>query len=487
MRDLSRRQFVGLLAAAGVPASAGVRTLAYAGSATSHFQAEPVLYDSQGQPLLASDWDLEVVRRMRGLKSRIPQAGMDRLPRFLARSTAYLDRSAALGENMFRISFDLPRLCPAPGQFNQPLMRAYLETLWRMRARGLEPFLTLHHFTMPRYLVREGPDGAVETGAWENVGVMEYFRFALANLVRSLTDQALLREASQAAGVEPGVRDAVLSQGLVSYFMTFNEPAVTLFNGYLTGGVPPYKKNSPRLFLRVLDRMIEVHDLARALLRDGLRTPLQVGIGHNWQYFDGLFGGTAQAVQAWLTDRLERDGRHSDFLALHYYFRATSPLTGAAARARDWSDQPTFGDVYPAGILPVLRAMHSRYPAKPIFVSEFGFSDRHDRRRPYWMLETVLAVQEALRAGLPIQGLLTWSLVNNFEWDQGMAQKFGMFSEAELDQPLVPPSDRLATWEVWRAATAALRTPSPTALAQLQALRPRALAQYRQAGGRYGG
>jgi beta-glucosidase len=74
--------------------------------------------------------------------------------------------------------------------------------------------------------------------------------------------------------------------------------------------------------------------------------------------------------------------------------------------------------------------MHAKYPAKEIFVSEVGFSDKSDGRRPYWILDTARYIIEAKSKGIPIIGVLLWSLVNNFEWELGMSQKFGLFSEA---------------------------------------------------------
>ena len=131
----------------------------------------------------------------------------------------------------------------------------------------------------------------------------------------------------------------------------------------------------------------------------------------------------------------ERQGRHSDFLGIHYYFRWKGPLTSGERRRLDYSDQPSFGDVYPAGIRNVIAYVNSRYPAKPIFISEFGFSEECDLRRPYWILETVRHILEAKRAGMPIKGMLLWTLVSNFERQLGMSQKFGLFSEAELNVP----------------------------------------------------
>jgi beta-glucosidase len=471
-----------ILPAQGKP---GIR---YVGSATSHFQSEPILWDGEGRPVLASDWDVEVIRRVRGERSRIPAADVTNLPRFLARMEEYVGRSADLRENTYRFSLDFSRLCPSPGVFNESLMEQYLKTIIRIKLRGQEPFLTLHHFTMPRYLIETDRHGDISVGPWDHPKLAQSFRFYLQNVVRCLTDTKRLRTLLAAAGADSERAEAIMHEGLVQYFMTINEPAAIVFNGYVSGAGMPYKARNVFAVSRVLGRLAEAHDTARDLLRSGLRLQSRapwVCLGHNWQFFDGFIGTIAKDIQMQWTDRFERDGNRSDFLGLHYYFRRTIPLSGSASKRRDYSDQPQFGDIYPKGILEVLTTMHARYPKKTIWVSEIGFSDHDDRRRPLWLLETLRYIIEAKAQSIPIEGVLVWTLVNNFEWDLGMSQKFGFFSETELGAPPRRRPDALSSWEVWQACIAALTAPSPATLSHLQSFYERALVQYHRAGGKY--
>lgn len=460
----------------------------YVGSATSHFQAEPLLYDEHGKARVFSDWEYEVTRRLRGEHSGIPHAEMNDLPRFLLKKNEYLGRSATLSENMFRFSLDFARLCPKGGEFNEDLMADYLRVLALIKAHGQEPFLTLHHFTMPRYLITTDGGGNITAGAWEHPDVVRHFRYFVSKVIAFLSQEARIGPILDNLKLDQDVQHRILRDGLVRYIMTINEPAVTLFNGYLSGTMPPYKHVNLLALRRVRSRLIEVHDLAFNEIRQGwqrLARQPQVCIGHNWQYFDGIIGGIAHEFQRDLTASFERDGQYSDFLALHYYFRRTLPLTSAAQRKRDYGDQPAFGDVYPTGILKVIDLMHASYPHKKIFIAEIGFSDRSDLRRPYWILETVRYIIEALGRGIPITGVLLWSLVNNFEWELGMSQKFGLFSESELSIPPSPSASGIRSWQAWQAATRAIRAPSPERLTELQRTYELAYAQYKQAGGRY--
>lgn len=464
------------------------KRLLYAGSATSHFQAEPLLYDASGNALVCSDWEYEVIRRQRGERSDIPRADINNLPRFLLKKDDYLRRSSALCENAFRFSLDFARLCPRPGEFNDALMSEYIRVLALIKAHGQEPFLTLHHFTMPRYLITTDRHGEITAGGWEHPDVVRHFRFFISNVIAALTQERRVRPLLRGLQLTPEIQDRIVKDGLVRYMMTINEPAVILFNGYLSGTMPPYKTASVLAMRRVFSRLIEVHDLAFNEIKQACRRQSiepQLCIGHNWQDFDGMIGELVHWFQSEWTARFERDGQHTDFLALHYYFRQTIPLSARERRGRDYSDQPRFGDVYPPGILRVLNLMHAAYPRKDIFVAEIGFDDKGDRRRPYWILETIRYIIEAIRVGIPITGVLLWSLVDNFEWEFGMSGKFGLFSESELATPLASAGTRIRSWEVWRAVASAIRTPSSECLREVQRTYESAYAQYKQSGGHY--
>lgn len=470
---------------AGVETS---RQVEYVGSATSLFQAEPLLYDEQGHPHVHSDWEFEVARQVQGHTSGIPDADTRTLPQFLPRNNLYIQRAADLSENMVRLSLEFGRLCPAPGQFNEPLMKDYVRTLALIKMRGLEPFVTLQHFTMPKFLIEYDSEGIIKTGAWEHRDAVQHFRFYAQNVVRFLAEPSILRSVIAELNLSQQAQDQILADGLVRYFMPINEPTVLLFNSYLGGMFPPYQRGNLVAVRRLLQRLVQVHDIAYDEIKQGLKVQEfepQIGVGHNWQYFEGFLGTLGQWFQEHFVTNFERQGKHSDFMGIHYYFRWKGRLSPEEKRQLDYSDHPSFGDIYPPGIRSVITAVNSLYPQKPIFISEFGFSDNSDRRRPYWILETVRHILAAKRSGVPIKGVLLWTLVNNFEWQLGMSQKFGLFSEAELDAPLIPSMSGIRSWEVWRAAAKAISSPTIDNLKELQRCHQTAYAQYREAGGRY--
>lgn len=462
--------------------------LEYIGSATSHFQAEPLLYDEDGRSRAFSDWELELTRRIQGQRSGIPNADTSALPRFLARKEKYIRRSTELSENMFRFSLEFGRLCPEAGQFNEQLMTEYVKALALIKQRGQEPFITLHHFTMPRYLIEIDREEGIRAGGWEHRDALQHFRFYTENVIRFLADESRIRDILAELNLSLEAQKKILSDGLARYFMTLNEPTVLLFSGYVVGLFPPYKRGNLLAVRRLLKRLVEAHDIALDQIKQGLKTQKyepQVGVGHNWQHFEGLLGEIGKRFQEHFLSGFEREGRHSDFLGIHYYFRWRGLLSRGERKRREYGDLPIFGDVYTPGILDVIRRVNSLYAQKPIFISEFGFSDSSDLRRPYWILETVRYILEAKRTGAPVRGVLLWTLVDNFEWQFGMSQKFGLFSEAELDEPPIPSTRGIKSWEVWRATTKAMTSPTMDNLQELQRCHQAAYVQYKEAGGRY--
>jgi len=444
----------------------------YLGTSMSSFQSEPVIYDAAGNPRILSDWDIEVAK-----------SGEKDVPQFSKHAQEYVDRAAEIGNNMYRISLEFPRLCPTVGEFDEEYMGRYVETLGLIKARGMEPFVTLQHFTMPAFLLKTSEDGGITEGAWSNPDVAKHFRFYVERVARFLADDDKVRASLTHANLEKDAQEQILDEGLVRYFMSINEPATMLLNGYVTGVFPPHKKLSPKA-LGALSNMAEAHHAAYDTLKEELdENATRVGAGYNWQHYTGPGAPLMRFAEHFATDKFEK-GDASDFLGLQYYMRiAMPPMPGSGPR--DASDHPAMQDIYPKGIKDTLHALTERYPHKEVFVSEFGFSDKNDIRRPYWMLETMRYILDAKRAGVPVKGMLLWTLVNNLEWEQGTSQKFGLFNEEELGQPLVPSTNGIRTWEAWRAAVGALQNPSEASLKELETCYATAYAQYRANGGVY--
>jgi beta-glucosidase len=466
----------------------------YIGTGLSDFQSQPLLFDANDQPIVMSDWELEVVKSINEAPGAIhsPEQVAE-LPRFLDKTEAYVKRSEEIDMNMFRLSLDFARLCPEPGKFDEEMMGKYVKALGLIKAHGQEPMLAIHHWTMPKYLLKTNEKtGEIEAGGWENPDVAKHFRFYVDNVVRFLGDEDKIKKVLDEEGFNKNDQDKFLAEGLAKYFLTINEPSTFMMDTYIAGVFPPFKKANFGLVKKVTQELVNAHDITLNELKSGklklnAETP-KVGLAHNWTYFDGLLGKILQKqINEKLTKKFEGDGTETDFLALQYYCRVTlpslsRPITSHKAADKQYSDHEQFGDIYPAGIYENLKAMNTMYPNKEIFITEFGFSDARDKKRPYWMLETMRYVLEAKKIGVPIKGMLAWSLVNNFEWDRGMEQKFGLFSEKQLQEPLQKSSSGITSWEAWQTVAQAIAQPTAENIQKLQASYEKTKLQYNNAG-----
>lgn len=463
----------------------GKRAIEYVGSATSEFQAEPLVFDEKGKQLILSDWELELSKNLEGKKSSIQGIQHpEEFPKFHEKKKQYIERSHELGENMFRFSLDFARLCPEKGEFNEDLMADYVKALGLIKARGMEPMVALYHWPMPKYLLETDMNGNIKKGGWEHPEAADRFRFYVENVTRFLGNQDKVRSALHEEGFDKKAQDSFLSEGLARHFISINEPTNIFFTGYVAGAFPPFKRGRIFAAKEILNRLVEAHDVARNELK---KLPTKegkepkVGVGYHWVYFDEILANTVHKIMNEVqTKAFERTGEASDFLGLQYYCRMSLPLY-KGRKDRVYGDHPDFGDVYPKGMYELLTKMNKLYPQKEIFITEFGFSDKDDMRRPYWILETVRYILEARKKNIPIKGMLLWTLVNNFEWNQGMDQKFGLFDEKELEKPLAKEFGRIRSWEAWQKVTKAITQPSEASLSELQAYYDGAKIQYERA------
>lgn len=451
----------------------------YMGTAQSDFQSDP-FPDDDRQP--TSDWEY-AFKQDEGSEDNIIA------PKFHSCMGAYFDRSLELGENMYRISFDIARLCPSIDQYNREIMKKYLRMLIRLRLRGLEPMLTLYHWPLPLELC-EIQNNKFLSGGWEHQEVVEHFNYYSQTVRHLIENKDYRRKVLEELDLKPEEKDSIMDRSLVKYFITINEPSTLWINSYLAGIFPPYKKYKLFHLNKILDKVAQVHEnMSEHFWKHG-----KIGVAHNWTYFDGWLGNYLQKqINERITHKFEQQEKYSDFIALQYYSRATipsvytSPVPLSLQRrpsTRDYCDHPGFGDIFPEGIYHLLKRMHQLYPSKPLWVTEFGFADNSDLRRPHWLAETVRWILQAKKEGIPVHGILHWSLVQNYEWDQGMKVSFGLFEERELWENLVPDETsfhgktRVRSWEIWKALLAFNYCPGEDYYENLKRLRYEAYIQY---------
>lgn len=340
------------------------------------------------------------------------------------------DLAQTLGHNAHRLSIEWSRIEPEPGRWDEQAMAHYQDVIRALRARDLEPIVTLFHFTSPQWFS--------ERGGWRHPRAVERF----GRYVERVLD-----------AVGPSVR----------YWVTFNEPAIYVYQGYVAGVWPPGQR-SWLAALRILERLLHAHTTAYHLIHtrlDALGAPPLVGFAKHmvvftpcnprsrtdrlatWArhaYFNGMVaesfgrGHLLPRLQHLLRRSVHR--RYLDFIGLNYYTRDFVHFQGwtggrlfgevcSLAHHGDAGPRNSLGwEIYPEGIYENLRQLSRS--GLPILITENGICTDDDAQRQRFIRDHLLQVARAMAAGVPVLGYLYWSLLDNFEWHEGFAPRFGL-------------------------------------------------------------
>ena len=293
-----------------------------------------------------------------------------------------------------------------------------------LRNRGLEPFVTLWHFTLPIWFAG--------MGGFENKKASFYFARYCEYVVSRL---ASLR---QGFGGQGGTG--------VKFWITMNEPMVYAGQGYAQGSWPPFKKNFIKL-LRVADNLITSHNVAYQKIKAILPSSL-VGIVADqvdYHHSNNPLSIILSMFMNWFRNHrfLNKIKNQLDFIGVNYY----RPIIYYGKLDLEKTDMSW--DIYPKGLYNVL--MRLKHYRKPIYITENGLADAVDTKRAkfiknhlYWVNRAIHDgvdpvrsfarakgaspedLGEATSNGVDIRGYFYWSLLDNFEWAHGFEPRFGL-------------------------------------------------------------
>jgi beta-glucosidase len=350
-----------------------------------------------------------------------------------------IELMAEMGSNAHRLSIEWSRVEPEPSVFDDEALNRYREIVRILRDHGIEPMVCLHHFTNPLWLV--------DKGDFDSELVVDYFKRYASKVAEALGD-------------------------LVPRWLTFNEPMVYFLYRYIEGLFPPPEQIGWRAGMRALTNMLRSHGAAYEAIKS-VQPSVEVGVAKHhrpieawpgtnqlsrwwasrvsWFFNDLWMECLASGRRRWPLGRGRINGLAGtfDFTAINYYSRALVRFPPRPGRLYESQAPPgavmvddDFFEIYPQGLFQAIKA-NLRFE-KPIYITENGLPDASDSHRPGYILSHLREVWRAINFNYPVMGYYHWTLVDNFEWDRGWRQRFGLIAlDPETQERRWRPSGRL--------------------------------------------
>lgn len=319
----------------------------------------------------------------------------------------------SIGLNCYRFSVEWPRIEPEKGQFSLAWLDFYAGMVDHCRALGLAPVVTFNHFTTPRWFAA--------SGGWAQADAAALFGRYCERVARAVADG-------------------------VSHAVTLNEPNLAL-NGTWSSEKPDAASlttvqamiaaaakasGSDRFDVLnagdpgpMIPGVLAGHKAARGAIKAvrgdlpvglSLAIPDDVGVGP-----DNLLEHKRRIVyEPFLA--LARD---DDFIGVQTYGRQYIGKHGPVDLPADMPRRANGKEWFPAAIGNTVRYAHQA-TGKPVLITENGIDASDDAERQKFIPAAIASVEAAMREGVPVEGYIHWSLLDNFEWMSGYGPKFGL-------------------------------------------------------------
>lgn len=348
---------------------------------------------------------------------------------------------AQAGLNAYRFSVEWARIEPKEGQFNEKEIEHYRNVIHCCKENGVEPMLTLHHFSSPAWIISKG--------GWEAESIVEDFtrycsyvaerlgseitfvctineaniRLQIADIIKRYIQQA--RQASAAKDGENSLQMGINLSGLQK------QQELNALEGAQAFGLSDPR--SLQMFQSACteegDRIIcRAHASARNAIKR-ICPHLQVGLTLSFHDFQAQAGAEDIAEREW-----DKEFRHylpyikeDDFLGVQNYTRSLIGPNGLLPVPVDAETTLAGYEYYPEGLAHVIRRAAEDFK-NPIYVTENGIATADDNRRRAFIETALEGVQGCIDDGIPVRGYFHWSLLDNFEWQKGYAMTFGLIA-----------------------------------------------------------
>lgn len=356
-----------------------------------------------------------------------------------------------LGIKAYRFSMSWARILPeGTGKVNEKAIAMYRDMILSMKENGIEPYITMYHWEFPQALQ--------DKGGWLNEDVIQWFGEYAKVVAENFSD-------------------------ICEYFITLNEPECFVGLGHLSGVHAPGLKLPYKDVFKVAHNALRAHGQAVINLRKYASRPIKVGYAptcgmaypatdspedieaarktlfgfhqpmDNWTwnvawFNDPVFLGKypeeglkkfAEYLPEITDEDMELISQPLDFMGQNIYNgymmrqgedgepEYVDREAGAAKTAAGW---PVTPECFYYGV----KFLYERYHL-PLYITENGMSCHddvsldgrvHDPNRQNFLDLYIYALQRANDDGADVRGYFLWTFLDNFEWDKGYTERFGI-------------------------------------------------------------
>lgn len=351
---------------------------------------------------------------------------------------------AEAGLNAYRFSIEWARIEPKQGEFDENEIEHYRKVIACCKENGVEPVVTLHHFTSPAWVISRG--------GWENEEVVDWFANYVQYVVKHLGSElryiCTINEANmrlqlaaimkkymgQMAGGQQEAKNAP-KEGDVQVGLNLDQGMNTMMLGMMECA-KAFGLQDPRgihTFVSMCTPegdilVMKAHQAAKKVIKEWY-PDIKVGLTLSLHDMQPATGGEDAAHKEW-----EEEFSHylpyiaeDDFLGVQSYTRQCFDEKGNKYTPEGVELTQMGYEFYPQAIANVVRAVAKEFKGD-LIVTENGVATADDSRRQEYIKEATAGLQACIADGIPLKGYLHWSLMDNFEWQKGFSMQFGLIA-----------------------------------------------------------
>ena len=355
---------------------------------------------------------------------------------------------AQAGLNVYRFSIEWARIEPQEGVFDEKEIEHYRKVIRCCKENGIEPMVTLHHFSSPKWIISKG--------GWEADTIpadfARYTRYVMEQLGNEIEYVCTINEANmgiQVAAIAERYKRQMMARaaaaktdGTVQVGMNLEKMMENMRAAAMETmevfGVPKCENfTSPRT-VHGDELIMQAHEAARAVIRE-VAPHVKVGLTLSLHDIQVISGGEEAAEKEWAEEfshylpAIAED----DFLGVQNYTRSRIGADGQLPTPEGAELTQMDYEFYPEALENVIRAVHKNFKGD-LIVTENGIATADDSRRVEFIRRALAGVQNCIADGIPVKGYCHWSLLDNFEWQKGYSMTFGLIAVDRTTQTRYP-------------------------------------------------